>query len=234
MAVKGILFDLGWTLEIPETGDWMSTSLFRRYYPKEITDKIDREIWYGALRKASQPLIDHHRMDTCEQEYRQFADFYYTWISSVPGLTITRERAEEISYDRTYNFDNVLPLPQVKETLQTLRESGYKLGILSDNWPSTYYRIEKQGLLPYFDSVMISYMIGVYKPDERIYREALQRLGTKAEETVFIDDTPKYLDAAGKLGIRGILSLARHPEHDGRYPVIHEPKEIPEIIRIYE
>ena len=34
--IRGIFFDLGWTLELPETGDWMLTKCFRKYISEEL------------------------------------------------------------------------------------------------------------------------------------------------------------------------------------------------------
>jgi FMN phosphatase YigB (HAD superfamily) len=43
------------------------------------------------------------------------------------------------------------------------------------------------------------------KPDPAIYRLTLERLGTRPEETLFIDDKQANIDAARALGLIGIL-----------------------------
>lgn len=45
---------------------------------------------------------------------------------------------------------------------------------------------------------------GVAKPDERIYRLALERLGVDAEEVVFVDDKAENVATARRLGMRGV------------------------------
>ncbi len=47
--------------------------------------------------------------------------------------------------------------------------------------------------------------MGLRKPNPKIFELALERLGTRAESTVFLDDFQGNLDAAAQLGIRGIL-----------------------------
>ncbi len=42
------------------------------------------------------------------------------------------------------------------------------------------------------------------KPDPAIYRHTLQQLGTRPEETLFLDDKIENIDAARTLGIRAI------------------------------
>ena len=56
-----------------------------------------------------------------------------------------------------------------------------------------------------FHHVIDSSEVGMRKPDPKIFELALERLGTRAESTVFLDDFQGNLDAAAQLGIRGIL-----------------------------
>lgn len=50
----------------------------------------------------------------------------------------------------------------------------------------------------------LSYELGVIKPAPEIYRAALTMGSAQAEEAVFIDDKKEYVDAACRLGIRGL------------------------------
>ena len=52
---------------------------------------------------------------------------------------------------------------------------------------------------------ILSHELGLRKPDPAIYRAALKLSGTKAEETVFVDDLKPNVEAAKKLGMIGIL-----------------------------
>lgn len=51
---------------------------------------------------------------------------------------------------------------------------------------------------------ILSHELGIRKPDPAIYKAALKLSGTKAEETVFVDDLKPNVDAAGKMGFRAI------------------------------
>ncbi|MBR5961019.1 MAG: HAD-IA family hydrolase, partial [Clostridia bacterium] len=55
--------------------------------------------------------------------------------------------------------------------------------------------------------------LGVFKPDRRMYLDALAKAGVPAEETVFIDDSVINLDGAAELGITPIL-IAANPASD--------------------
>ncbi|MCC6849489.1 MAG: HAD family phosphatase [Deltaproteobacteria bacterium] len=62
-----------------------------------------------------------------------------------------------------------------------------------------------------FDVVVDSAHVGVRKPDPRIFRLALERLGVGApERAVFLDDFHGNIAAAERLGMRGILVAEDH------------------------
>ena len=52
-----------------------------------------------------------------------------------------------------------------------------------------------------FDAIVTSTSVGVVKPHLEIFRQALSRLGVKAEEAIFTDDMPQFTAAAASLGI---------------------------------
>ncbi|SEJ49482.1 putative hydrolase of the HAD superfamily [Dyadobacter sp. SG02] len=59
--------------------------------------------------------------------------------------------------------------------------------------------VEKLGDL--FETVFLSYEMGLMKPDPRIYQEVLDKAGLKAEETLFLDDNADNIRSAAQLGI---------------------------------
>lgn len=228
-VIRGIFFDLGWTLETPKTGDWMLTERFYEHFPKEQVDAVDRDIWYAALRKASYPLIISHQMSTLEEEEDAFTGFYYDLITNA-GLTVSEETARDISRDRTYRWEKYVTMDDTEETLRRLKKQGYKLGIISDTWPSTVPRLEQSGLYGLFDCASFSFEKGIFKPDPAIFLDALGKMGLPAEETVFVDDLVKNLDSASSLGITGVLSLAHGSAPDPRYPSVRRPSDILQVL----
>lgn len=72
--------------------------------------------------------------------------------------------------------------------------SGYLRRILADN---------KLDVL--FDELIISSEVNMIKPDPQVFELALDRLGLKASETVFIDDWKENTNSAESLGIKGIV-----------------------------
>ncbi len=229
MRIQGIFFDLGWTLETPLTGDWMLTKKFREYISEEIQNSVDPVIWRNAMRSASLPLIRNHVMETEAEEEEAFTGWYYDLLADA-GLPVTLDIAREMARDRTYNLSNCILMEDTAETLLKLKRDGYRLGIISDTWPSVITRLKSYGLYDLFDCMTFSYERGIFKPDIRIYEDALKKMGLPAENTVFVDDLVKNLDGAAAAGMPGILSLARgNTAPDPRYPSIKSPSGLSEL-----
>ena len=82
----------------------------------------------------------------------------------------------------------------------------YKLVLLSNDvsdW--SRYLTEFHGMNRYFHDRIVSGDVGVKKPDPGIFTLAVSRLGCRAEECLFIDNSVKNLNAAAELGIKPVL-----------------------------
>ena len=95
--------------------------------------------------------------------------------------------------------------------LRKLREN-YRIYLLSNTnpimWNSTIRdEFTKEGRMreDYFDGMVTSFEARSLKPDEKIFRYAEQHLGIKPEETIFLDDSQRNLDAAARLGFHTLL-----------------------------
>ncbi|WBP92166.1 HAD family hydrolase [Kitasatospora cathayae] len=88
------------------------------------------------------------------------------------------------------------------EGLRSLRGSA-KTAIVSNTWPQMRTRMANAGLLDMVDAIVLSCEVGYAKPDPRIYAAALQRVGARPAETLFIDDTPGHVATARSLGMTG-------------------------------
>lgn len=87
----------------------------------------------------------------------------------------------------------------------------YKTAILSNAWPGARESFMSDfGLHRVVDAMIISAEEGVAKPDARIYRVALDRLGVQPEEAVFVDDLAVNVEGARALGMQAIRFQDRH------------------------
>lgn len=221
---KVIFFDVGYTLDYPPSGDWMFTKKFydmagdqlKKYSAGEIQRARDKSFVY---------LNQNHFLRTVEEEYHQFVRFY-TEISTNLCLDLGASQIEEIAHDRTYNMDNYRAYPDAEKVLSALSQS-YKLGVISDTWPSIELQLRALGVAKYFSTFTYSCFVGTFKPDQRMYRDALDKCGVPAKDTVFIDDSLGNLKGAERLGITPIL-IAANPASDVDSPClkIHSLSEL--------
>lgn len=96
--------------------------------------------------------------------------------------------------------------PEAGALLASLKERGFTLGAISD-WEDTLPDVLTElGLLPYFDALAISAVVGVTKPNLLIFEDALAQLGIAPSECLHIGDWYE-LDAAGAMraGMHALL-----------------------------
>lgn len=87
------------------------------------------------------------------------------------------------------------------EVLDTLREAGLKVGIVTNGFTTMQTRkIEHHGLQNHTDFVVISEAVGSFKPDRGIFDEALSRANAGVSEALFVGDNLDT-DIAGALGV---------------------------------
>lgn len=221
---KVIFFDVGYTLDAPASGDWMFTGKFLELAGEKLKQRTEAEI-LRARDAGLRFLEQDHLIQTVEAEIRNFFD-YYSIISDQLDLGLTEEERDRIARDRACNMGNYIPYPGIVEVLGTLSKT-YKLGIISDTWPSIEPQLEYIGVAPYLSFTTFSCFVGTFKPDRRIYLDALNKCGVPAEETVFIDDAVRNLDGAVELGITPIL-IAANPASDveTNYTKIRDLREL--------
>jgi epoxide hydrolase-like predicted phosphatase len=102
---------------------------------------------------------------------------------------------------------------ELVETIRSLRPR-YKTALLSNAWGDMRQVLtERWKIADAFDELVISAEVGIAKPDPRIYRLTLERLGVPAGEAVFVDDFIENIEAARALGLHTVHF--RSPEQAG-------------------
>lgn len=213
---KVLFFDVGYTLDYPASGDWMFTKKFYEFVGNRLNEHSVEEIQNARI-VAFHDLENNHLVTDTEEEYRQFVG-YYSGISELLGLELTESEVQSIAHDHVYNMENYVTYPDVKRVLEVLCKD-FTLGIISDTWPSIDRQLQHIGVDCYFSFATYSFELGVFKPDFRMFEDALKKAGCRPEEAVFIDDVPRNLEGAAKMGITPIL-IAANPESDMETPFV--------------
>lgn len=222
---KGVFFDLGWTLDTPASGDWMLTNQFFEFVSGKLLSALPVDTLDAAVIEGIRYLEKNHSVATCADEADQFTVFYGI-INERCGLGLSPEAVRVIAHDRTFNMKNYIFYPDARQVISTLSKT-HRLGVISDTWPSAANQLKAGRIAGYFSSVTFSSDVGVFKPNPIIFHRAIEQLGLPPEETVFIDDSVRNLEAAAKLGITPILA-AMNPASDVEtdYAKIHSLREL--------
>lgn len=112
--------------------------------------------------------------------------------------------------------------PGTEEALEALQTAGIQLGVISNSEGAIVELLEKVGLAKYFETIIDSGRVGVNKPDERIFRIALEQLNATAETSVYVGDVPAVdVDGARAAGLRAVLidGYGHHPNYQAA-PII--------------
>jgi epoxide hydrolase-like predicted phosphatase len=97
-----------------------------------------------------------------------------------------------------------VPRREIFALAARLRKAGCKIAILSNTEKPAVELIHKQKY-DVFDVEVFSCLEGTAKPGRKIYEIALDRLGTPANQTLFIDDRQDFIDGAKQAGLQTIL-----------------------------
>lgn len=115
-------------------------------------------------------------------------------------------------------------VPGAVEVLAALRDRGIRTGLVSNTmWPASVHRedLAAFGLAPYLEVAVFSSEHGRWKPDPRIFRDALALLGVAPGEAAFVGDRYEAdvvgAEAAGMIGVlfRNPLNSSPTPHHAG-------------------
>lgn len=98
------------------------------------------------------------------------------------------------------------PRPAMLAAIRAIRARGLRVGALTNNWVADEPTENRLGLelRELFDAYVESAIVGLRKPDPRIYQHACRELGVRPEVSIFLDDIGANLKAARALGMHTI------------------------------
>jgi epoxide hydrolase-like predicted phosphatase len=182
--IKALGFDIGGVMlpySIPQQKQFIADSI-----GVELDDVL------RAYRKYL-PLLEIAALDTVE--------FWQGLIDE----TGSAASAEETLHIWTDNYIRENPvLPQMVHLIDRLKKGGYRTGILSNIDASHGVINLHRHIFEHFDEVLLSYQVGVRKPDSAAFRLLANRLNVELDELIFVDDLQLNIDAALAIGIDAI------------------------------
>jgi putative hydrolase of the HAD superfamily len=109
------------------------------------------------------------------------------------------------AYLRKEILDRFILRPWMLEIVSGLRQSGYFVGILSDQTQWLDELDDRDHFFAEFNVVFNSYHLGRGKKDPQVFDEVAERLGVLPSEILFIDDNDGHIERAKSRGLQTIL-----------------------------
>lgn len=193
-GISGALFDLYGTL-FTYGNMAKAFSLWREDLAKALK-ALDISVSHSALAKQSKhffskPIEPDGRFTDYEVRLvnlarQNGADPDENWVKHTAAVSMNR-------------WQRLVPIhPQTVPLLQKLKGRGVRVGVISNFQHAPHVRkvLRRHGLLNILDAVVISGEVRHQKPEPEIFRIALERLGTRPEDTLYVGDDP-VRDIAG-------------------------------------
>lgn len=163
---------------------------------------------FGVMVKSSlEPFIENHFRDNPEKiaEMRRLDNLANRGI--LPWQEFQKAAAELSGQTPQQVWDELDDNPPNLELFAYIIDelkSNYKIGFLSnasDDWMNDLFTEAQRAL---FDDVVLSFRVGMAKPDKAIFELAAARLGVDVNECVFIDDIERYCEGARDAGMKSL------------------------------
>ena len=115
-----------------------------------------------------------------------------------------------------YVREALSPRPGTVETLSTLKDLGYRVGLISNCMEEVSRLWRSTPFAPLVDTAVLSFDVGIAKPDPRIYELATRGLGVVAEHCLYVGDgSGGELSGASRAGMTAVLIRAPYDRADG-------------------
>ena len=190
-SINTIIFDIGSVLVQQVPLEISLRQENRKFIPEELIDQLVK-IWCssGTEQGSLEEQITTAYLKAYESGLRGPIRQYMEYIASESLRNIER-------------CDYTIPM------LRSLKMAGYKLYILS-NWGKWHFeelqkRNEFREFLQYFDGGIVSYQVGLKKPDRKIYEILIDKYNINPPSAVFYDDKLENIQAAKEVGLNAVV-----------------------------
>ena len=159
-------------------------------------------------------------------KWESFANYWrktqleYTWLRSLMGKHKNFWQITEDSLDKSMKafkiniemknelldlYKKLSPYPEVKETLEKLKEKKYKLAILSNGTPALLNElVESNNLKNLFDDIFSIEEVKIYKPSLKVYDIPIKKYNIQKEEVAFLSANTWDVSGGGNYGFSSV------------------------------
>ncbi len=186
--IKNYIFDFGNVLAVYDPDKLTAPFVKDLETRKMLSEIVFDRVYWDRLDDGS--ITDEEiRMGIRSRVSKEYSDLactvYDNWVKSLTPI---------------------LGMPQLVSELKKTDKKLYLLSNISIGFANSYKEVPWiKDLLSNFDGLIFSGPIGLVKPDKAIFDHLLKIFDLKAEECLFIDDAPRNIEGAKKVGIHGYL-----------------------------
>jgi HAD superfamily hydrolase (TIGR01509 family) len=207
-SIKVAYWDIGGTLvDVPESIKQKNIEAINNTCKCHITlamyDYLIREEWKRRETPEAQRKIKSVKTDEDELDY--WIDFF---TKAFKKYNIQKATKLLRKLAKTYaNANSFECYPYVERTLEEVKDMGIKIGIISNAFRSARRILKQKNLIEKIVSeyIFLSCEYNSIKPEENIYKKAVDKTGVCVKEIVFIDDRESFLGQARKLGMNTLV-----------------------------
>ena len=188
--------------------------------------------WAHYYWAQSEELLADMRELWDEQEQRFWTNYA---VRSLLAFDCSPECAQLLAPELSrymreeHESEDIVP-EEVPITLQSLKDAGYRLGLLSNRTRPYSELLEQLGLADFFELVLAAGEIDCWKPEPGIFQHALERMQVDARQALYVGDN-YYADILGaqRAGLSPVLFDPEKVFPDAACPVI---QHIADLLRM--
>jgi HAD superfamily hydrolase (TIGR01509 family) len=182
-----VLFDAGDTLiRLSGSGE----KLLHRAAAALGADPLDpaaaAQAWQRVLDRASAAEELAKGRDLSNARHREV----WTALYDAAGCERLAPGLSEELYALTVSAESWEAFPDTLTTLTAVRDRGVRIGLVSDTGFDLRPALDRLGLSPYLDTVVMSFEHGICKPAAKVFRMACDQLQVEPERTLMVGDNP--------------------------------------------
>ncbi len=186
---------------VSDFGGVLTTPLIQSFMAFQDQTGIGTETLGKAMQAAAEANGEHplFEMERGEITEAAFLELLTDQLEPLLGHRPEMHRFKEIY------FEALEPNPPMIELMAELRDAGFQMAMLTNNvreWEPLW-----RSMLPVdeiFETVVDSGFVGCRKPESKIYRLTLERIGREAAECLFVDDVLVNVEGARKAGLQAV------------------------------
>ncbi|NYH78985.1 FMN phosphatase YigB (HAD superfamily) [Actinopolyspora biskrensis] len=202
MTVRAVLFDFSGTLfRLEQDESWLSGLV------DSAGREWDLEAQTELMRRMTAPM---GQVAALPEEYQQAweqrdldPDLHRkVYLEVLRSSGVEDPEQARALYSSLVDPDCWTPYPDTGPVVRGLHETGVRTAVISNIAFDIRPALDRIGIGELFDSVLMSYVEGVIKPDPKLFLRACERLGVAPEEALMIGDSTEADGAATEVGCR--------------------------------